>query len=101
MSAIRAQLDGLGRWSAPRPAVAESIAASRDDDAVLTRREVQIVRLLAEGDSNARIARRLTISEGTVKTHITRVLRKLGAANRAEAVSIWLRNSDSAGPIRA
>jgi DNA-binding CsgD family transcriptional regulator len=101
MSAIRAQLDGLGRWSAPRHAIAESIALSRDDDAVLTRREVQIVRLLAEGDSNARIARKLTISEGTVKTHITRVLRKLGAANRAEAVSIWLRNSNSSGSLRA
>ncbi|MGW5375800.1 LuxR C-terminal-related transcriptional regulator [Nocardia sp. NPDC003999] len=94
VSAMRAQLDGLGRWSAPRPAVTASIAASRYDDAILTRREVQIVRLLAAGDSNARIARKLTISEGTVKTHITRVLRKLGAANRAEAVSIWLRNAD-------
>lgn len=101
MSAIRAQLDGLGRWSVPRHAVTASIARSRDDDAVLTRREVQIVRLLAEGDSNARIARKLTIAEGTVKTHITRVLRKLGAANRAEAVSIWLRNSDSSGSLRA
>ncbi|MCP2294520.1 GAF domain-containing protein [Nocardia amikacinitolerans] len=101
MSAIRAQLDGLGRWSMPRHAVTESIAVSRDDDGVLTRREVQIVRLLAQGDSNARIARKLTITEGTVKTHITRVLRKLGAANRAEAVSIWLRNSDASGSLRA
>ncbi|NEW26620.1 LuxR C-terminal-related transcriptional regulator [Nocardia cyriacigeorgica] len=99
VSAIRAQLDGLGRWRSPAPAVAESVAVSRDDDSVLTRREVQIVRLLAAGDSNAKIARRLTISEGTVKTHITRVLRKLGAANRAEAVSIWLRNSGSTGPL--
>ncbi|MFI8975335.1 LuxR C-terminal-related transcriptional regulator [Nocardia asteroides] len=100
MSAIRAQLDGLGRWSAPPPAVTAAVAACRDDDTVLTRREVQIVRLLAEGDSNARIARRLTISEGTVKTHITRILRKLGAANRAEAVSIWLRNAHPAGSPR-
>ncbi|WP_306361825.1 LuxR C-terminal-related transcriptional regulator [Nocardia sp. CC227C] len=101
MSAIRAQFEGLGRWSAPGPTVTRSIAVSRDDDEVLTRREVQIVRLLAAGDSNARIARKLTISEGTVKTHITRVLRKLGAANRAEAVSIWLRNSDPSGSLRA
>ncbi|PKV98602.1 helix-turn-helix transcriptional regulator [Nocardia fluminea] len=99
MSAIRTQLDSLGRWRSP--AVTESIALSRDDDSVLTRREVQIVRLLAAGDANAKIARKLTISEGTVKTHITRVLRKLGAANRAEAVSIWLRNSDSTGSLRA
>ncbi|SEC97020.1 LuxR C-terminal-related transcriptional regulator [Rhodococcus koreensis] len=97
LSAVRTQLDGLGRWtkaSGPGVAVAKSVALGRDDDSVLTRREVQIVRLMAEGDSNGKIARRLVISEGTVKTHITRILRKLGAANRAEAVSIWLRNSD-------
>ncbi|MFD6222292.1 helix-turn-helix transcriptional regulator [Nocardia asteroides] len=101
MSAVRAQLERLGRWSTPGHVVTRSIAVSRGDDEVLTRREAQIVRLLAEGDSNARIARKLTISEGTVKTHITRVLRKLGAANRAEAVSIWLRNSGSSGSPRA
>ncbi|RDI55990.1 LuxR C-terminal-related transcriptional regulator [Nocardia mexicana] len=95
ISAIRGQLDGLHRWRAPGPAVAESVALSRDDDSVLTRREVQIVRLMAAGDSNGRIARRLCISEGTVKTHITRILRKLRAANRAEAVSIWLRGADA------
>lgn len=95
LSAVRTQLDGLGRWTtASGPAIAKSVALGRDDDSVLTRREVQIVRLMADGDSNGKIARRLVISEGTVKTHITRILRKLGAANRAEAVSIWLRNSD-------
>ncbi|MFF0488689.1 LuxR C-terminal-related transcriptional regulator [Nocardia sp. NPDC004068] len=93
ISSIRTQIDGLTGWRPPAPAIVESIAAARADDAVLTRREAQIVRLMAAGDSNARIARRLTISEGTVKTHITRILRKLGAANRAEAVSIWLRTS--------
>lgn len=99
MSAIRATMDGLGRWRAPAPGIAESVALSRDDDSVLTRREVQIVRLLAAGDSNGKIARRLAITEGTVKTHITRILRKLGASNRAEAVSIWLRSSDAAGSL--
>ncbi|MGW4332644.1 LuxR C-terminal-related transcriptional regulator [Rhodococcus koreensis] len=95
LTAVRTQLDGLGRWNkATGPGVAKSVALGRDDDAVLTRREVQIVRLMADGDSNGRIARRLVISEGTVKTHITRILRKLGASNRAEAVSIWLRNVD-------
>ncbi|QSE92310.1 LuxR family transcriptional regulator [Rhodococcus pseudokoreensis] len=95
LTAVRTQLDGLGRWNkATAPGVAKSVALGRDDDSVLTRREVQIVRLMADGDSNGRIARRLVISEGTVKTHITRILRKLGASNRAEAVSIWLRNAD-------
>lgn len=99
MSAIRDQLDGATRWRVPAPGLAESVALSRDDDSVLTRREVQIVRSLAAGDSNGKIARRFAISEGTVKTHITRILRKLGAANRAEAVSIWLRGSDTAGSV--
>ncbi|MCE3552847.1 LuxR C-terminal-related transcriptional regulator [Pseudonocardia sp. RS11V-5] len=60
-------------------------------DPTLTRREVEVLRLMAAGDTNARIARRLVISEGTVKSHVKHVLRKLGAANRAEAVSHWLR----------
>lgn len=47
--------------------------------------------LLAAGRSNRLIARRLMISEGTVKSHVTHILRKLGAENRAEAVSHWLR----------
>ncbi|WP_181781546.1 LuxR C-terminal-related transcriptional regulator [Pseudonocardia pini] len=60
-------------------------------DPTLTRREVEVLRLMAAGDTNARIARRLVISEGTVKSHVKHILRKLGAANRAEAVSHWLR----------
>ena len=61
-------------------------------DPALTRREVEVLRLMAAGDTNARIASRLVISEGTVKSHVKHVLRKLGAANRAEAVSHWLRS---------
>ncbi|MGQ0573049.1 MAG: LuxR C-terminal-related transcriptional regulator [Pseudonocardia sp.] len=60
-------------------------------DPSLTRREVEVLRHMAAGDTNARIARRLVISEGTVKSHVKHILRKLGAANRAEAVSHWLR----------
>ncbi len=60
-------------------------------DPTLTRREVEVLRLMAAGDTNARIARSLVISEGTVKSHVKHILRKLGAANRAEAVSHWLR----------
>ncbi|MGA4792368.1 MULTISPECIES: helix-turn-helix transcriptional regulator [Nocardia] len=100
LSSLRAQIDGLTGWRAPAPAIAESVAVSLDDNPILTRREAQIVRLMAAGDSNGRIARRLTISEGTVKTHITRILRKLGAANRAEAVSIWLRSSATGSVAR-
>lgn len=55
----------------------------------LTARETEILRHMASGDTNGRIARRLVVSEGTVKSHVKHILRKLGAANRAEAVSIW------------
>lgn len=57
----------------------------------LTRREVDVFRLMAQGETNHRIGTRLGISEGTVKSHVKHVLRKLGAANRAEAVAVWHR----------
>jgi LuxR family transcriptional regulator, regulator of acetate metabolism len=60
-------------------------------DQLLTRREIEVVNLMAAGETNAGIAARLVISEGTVKSHVKHVLRKLRAANRAEAVSRYLR----------
>lgn len=53
----------------------------------LTRREIQVLNLLAAGKTNANIASRLFISEGTVKSHIGHILEKLGARNRTEAVA--------------
>jgi DNA-binding CsgD family transcriptional regulator len=52
----------------------------------LTSREWEILRLLANGATNAQIASSLVVSDNTVKSHIKRILRKLPAANRAEAV---------------
>jgi len=60
-------------------------------DSALTRREIDVLRLMAAGETNAGIAERLIISEGTVKSHVKHILRKLGAANRAEAVCRYLR----------
>ena len=53
----------------------------------LTGRELEILALLATGQSNQRIARDLFISLDTVKKHVSHVLGKLGAANRTEAVA--------------
>ena len=70
-------------------------AEGRDDrvvfDGLLTRRELEVLRLLAEGATNRAIAGALVISDGTVKFHVNSILRKLHAANRAEAVSRYLR----------
>ncbi|WP_406154908.1 response regulator transcription factor [Streptomyces sp. NBC_00882] len=53
----------------------------------LTQREKEVVRLMADGNSNRSIAHALYLSEATVKTHLVRIYRKLGVDNRAAAVS--------------
>jgi two-component system, NarL family, response regulator LiaR len=65
------------------PSVGRRVAAMIED---LTPREVEVVRLLAAGQSNKEIAEALAIGEETVKTHVGRVLSKLNADNRAQAV---------------
>jgi LuxR family transcriptional regulator, regulator of acetate metabolism len=58
---------------------------------LLTRRELEIMELLAHGETNRQIADRMVVSEGTVKSHVSQILRKMRAANRAEAVSKYMR----------
>jgi DNA-binding NarL/FixJ family response regulator len=54
----------------------------------LTRRELEILRLVAEGHSNSQLARMLWVTEQTVKFHLSNIYRKLGVGNRTEA-SRW------------
>lgn len=54
---------------------------------LLTAREVEVLELMAAGATNAAIARELVVSDQTAKTHVSHILRKLRATNRAEAVS--------------
>ncbi len=57
----------------------------------LTEREVQVLTGMSRGRSNAEIGRELFLSEDTVKTHARRLFRKLGAADRAQAVAVGYR----------
>ena len=81
----------------PLPPLPEATPTGRGRDdrvvfeGLLTRRELDVLRLLAEGATNRAVADALVISSGTVKFHVNSILRKLHAANRAEAVTRYLR----------
>lgn len=84
LSAIRAV-------SEDRPYTSSSIAAKalqRMAKPSLTQRELDVLQLLAQGRSNKDIARRLSITEGTAKTHVKAILAKLDAISRTEAVAV-------------
>ena len=72
-----------GRDADPRPA-----PVTDDDPAALTPREREVAALLAEGLTNAEVARRLYISTKTAAVHVSNILAKLGMGSRAE-VAAW------------
>jgi DNA-binding NarL/FixJ family response regulator len=78
----------------PTPAMvpAQRADAERVRRVVLTERELQVLRGMAEGKSNAEIGRELYVSEDTVKTHARRLFRKLRARDRAHAVAVGFRS---------
>ena len=71
------------------PALAQRLAAREPAAAVdvLTEREQQILKLMAEGLSNREIAARLFLTEGTVKNHLSHVFQKVSARRRTEALA--------------
>ncbi|BEL04766.1 response regulator transcription factor [Actinoplanes sichuanensis] len=79
----------LDRFVTPAPATAGSAEARLLDR--LTAREREVLQLVAEGYPNAEIAALLTLAESTVKTHVKRILAKIEARDRAQAVVIAYR----------
>jgi DNA-binding CsgD family transcriptional regulator len=59
----------------------------------LSRRELEVLELMADGATNREIAEMLVIAEDTVKTHVQRILRKYGATNRTQLIALALRDS--------
>jgi DNA-binding NarL/FixJ family response regulator len=96
--ALREVISG-GTWMQPEIAqVLPSFALSGEGEASaagsrpLTARELEILRLIASGLSNAQIAHQLHISEQTVKTHIGHLMRKIGVRSRLQAARYAMRN---------
>jgi DNA-binding NarL/FixJ family response regulator len=87
LHAIRAVHAGQKRIP---PDVAAELANYAVDDA-LTEREIGVLKLIATGNGNKQIADKLSISEATVKARVTNILSKLGANDRAHAVTIGLK----------
>jgi DNA-binding NarL/FixJ family response regulator len=68
------------------PAYADTQSSSEAEKLGLTAREQDVVRLIAQGHSNAEIAATLFVSDATVKTHINHIFSKLGARDRAQVI---------------
>jgi DNA-binding NarL/FixJ family response regulator len=101
----RAELSAAVHWMSTRLARLEDAAGLMSPRAAggdtrhvesLTARELDVLRLLARGNTNQAIATALVVREGTVKYHVKNILRKLGATNRADAVARFVRAGGSA-----
>jgi DNA-binding NarL/FixJ family response regulator len=82
---LRETLNGHVLTVQPSGAVSVQRPAKTPTDSPLTARELEILRLIAEGSTNGEIARQLWVTEQTVKFHLSNVYRKLGVTNRTEA----------------
>ena len=92
IAAAAISLDVEGRDDVEPPTIAEDSQLA----ATLSEREREVFERLVLGASNAEIADELVITIETVKTHVKRILRKIGAINRAEAISLYMDETRSA-----
>jgi LuxR family transcriptional regulator, regulator of acetate metabolism len=96
-SAVQWMSGRLARIAADQSPEDPAAAAGTSRRAVdaLTRRELEVLRLMARGQRNLAIANTLLVREGTVKYHVKNILRKLGARSRADAVARYVRATGS------
>ncbi len=86
---VAAIFAALGIWLGLRLTKTRTVnPPPRREHPGVTRREVEILELIAQGLSNREIAEKLCVSENTVKTHCSRVFDKLGAKRRTQAVQL-------------
>ncbi|MFY0665194.1 MAG: response regulator transcription factor [Natronospirillum sp.] len=76
------------RQTTPSPTLASGQSARLNTDALqaLTRKQLQVLERMTHGESNKQIAHHLNIAETTVKSHVSAILRQLGAQNRVQAI---------------
>ena len=87
-------LEAIRTVHAGRKRIPDEIAAQiaeHTGDSVLTRREMEVLRLIASGNPNKLVANKLSVSEDTVKMHVKSIFSKLGANDRTHAVTIALK----------
>ncbi|MBA2460810.1 MAG: response regulator transcription factor [Actinobacteria bacterium] len=84
-AAVRGAFANSHHVQAAPPARSSRAATPEPDTPRLTRRELEILQLAAEGLSNAELGKRLCVTEQTIKFHLSNVYRKLGVSNRTEA----------------
>jgi DNA-binding NarL/FixJ family response regulator len=83
LGAIRLILAG-GIYTPP-PSVLFKGTLAQEEEGTLTTRQVDVLRLLVDGDSNKHIASKLGLAEATIKMHVTSIFRTLGVKNRTQA----------------
>jgi DNA-binding CsgD family transcriptional regulator len=101
----RAELQSAGQWIGGRLSRLSDATAFEPPRAAtpaeqqlvqsLTPRELDVLRLMARGNTNAAIAEALIVREGTIKYHVKNILRKLGATSRTDAVSRFVRSTST------
>ncbi len=89
--AIKSAVAGQVRLSPQAAACLAHQVPVPEDPALLTERETEVLRLVAEGKANKEIAGRLHIGETTVKTHVSNILMKLGYTSRTQAALYAIR----------